>query len=143
MTEVNDQMSAYYNAVMNLSGLSEEDGVSKGISPNKLTMKNINAGVTIPFYGDIDGENKLSTLCMSCVTRKATTRLHKNCHVVHEHLELTLKAVVELEFLKVPLHFVSFISKSAACHPHLPVKRTKLIKIVIYTTTPIIKSTNN
>ena len=97
MKDVNDTMSAYYKSVMNLRGVSEEDGVTKGIIPDKLTMSNINAGVTIPFYGDIDGNNKLSTLCMSCNVGIATTRLHRNCHVVHKQLELTLEAYQTLE----------------------------------------------
>lgn len=62
------------------------DGMLKGIYPSELTMTNINAGITIPYYGPP------TLMCMSCEMGIATTRLRKNCHVVHEHLELTIKA---------------------------------------------------
>ena len=106
MKDVNQQMNDYYNAVMKLNGVSNEDGISKGIKPTDLTMRDINAGVTIPYYGEREGGNSLTTMCMSCDTgiattrlhKKscdtgiATTRLHKNCHVEHEDLELTVAA---------------------------------------------------
>ena len=92
MKDVNQQMNDYYNAVMKLNGVSNEDGISKGIKPTDLTMRDINAGVTIPYYGEREGGNSLTTMCMSCDTGIATTRLHKNCHVEHEDLELTVAA---------------------------------------------------
>lgn len=86
-------MTAFYNDVIKLRGVSEEDELSKRIYPTELTMMNINAGITIPYYGDRDEGNSLTTmLCMSCETGIAATSLHKNCHAVYEHLELTIKA---------------------------------------------------
>jgi hypothetical protein len=86
MSEVKKEMSAYQKALMNLDGVSNEDGKSKGIVPDAFTMMNIKEGITIPYMGDT--RNNVSTRCMSCDVNIAATRLHRDCYVKHKNVEL-------------------------------------------------------